>query len=182
MNKIYLIAGKQELIDTVNLLKRPSEYESKQITLTFMKKYPKYYPYLSFIPPVLADIIFEYVNDTFKLTLLIENDNGINITINQSIRLNYDPIMISISFCLIRLVFKRLECISHINCSYSCVIKQFMKKYYNKQLDSLSYRDSHDNSCNPYCVSKKIIKKIDNLRHFKNEIIIFHLINKIVGL
>ncbi len=72
MNKIYF-QNKQEFINNVTQYINCNEYlTSKYLPLTFIKKHHKYEQFLNFLPNVLMNIIFEYINDIMIVCYMIK--------------------------------------------------------------------------------------------------------------
>ena len=158
MSKIYIIKDK-----------------SNSNKITFIKKYHKYKPFLSFLPDVLADMVFDYVNDVFEIC--IEKTDSW-LCVQTLITLNYEAVMIHFVYWPNLISIQRLTDVANVifcPCSHSCRVAYFMKKYYNQQIKLIDPMITcHSFRCKAEYFDK-IIRHIDNHRHYKNEIIIIQL-------
>ncbi len=176
-NKIYLINNKQELINAI-------KSKGKTIILTFIKKYHKYYPFLSLFPTVLCNIIMEYVNDIFEVpcNIIYEWNLLWRIDVRTDIVLDYNTINLCFSVHDTSLIIRRHSmayCPLYEICYSICHINYFLNKYYNRN-HKFEHKHKHKHSKKMIHDFDKIIEKIDNLKHYKNEIIILTIIRNIV--
>src|SRR5579872_3902437 len=99
MSKIYFDKhDKQELINNIMY----HNNTTKTSIIKLIKKYHKYETFLNFLPSVLTNIVFEYVNDVIELEYIITytHNNMYFYEFNAITHINYVPIDIDINFVL----------------------------------------------------------------------------------
>ncbi len=126
MSKIYF-TNKQEFINNI------TSGNNVDFEITFIKKYHKYKPFLNFFPPVLTNIIFEYINDIIVLKYKFSSIYlYVHMYVNVHTYINYKRMIfdINIYFSTLSTYFESLNAGNTKNIPF---YNEFMKRHYKKE-------------------------------------------------